>query len=282
MLMYAGIFLCYIMFSLGIMPVDGFMKIHLYSLKGVCISMKKITILDIPFVDINQKEFVSHLDQHVEVQEKAFIVTANPEVVMKAKKDTDFMHILQQATYITADGIGIVKAAEMLGTPLPGRVTGYDTAIALLQIANQKHYKIYLLGAAEETLNKTVHNIQVQYPNIEITGYHHGFFDWDHNGIAEDIAEQQPDIIFVALGVPRQERWIAENFAAMRKGVFIGVGGTFDVIAGTVKRAPNIWIKLNIEWLYRLLSQPSRLIRMLDLPKFVWRVFREKRKRRKS
>lgn len=236
-------------------------------------------ILNIPFISLTQTEFIEQLTQHIEAREKAFVITANPEVVMKAKRDAQLMHILTKATYITADGIGIVKAAKKLKQPLPGRVTGYDTTIGLLQKANEKKYKIYLLGASEDTIEKTVNNIEKQYPNIEIVGYHHGFFDLNDQSIANEIKEKQPDITFVALGVPRQEQWIYAQIDKIQHGIFIGVGGTFDVIAGTVKRAPNFWIKLNLEWFYRLIKQPSRFIRMLDLPKFMWHVHREQKKK---
>lgn len=152
-------------------------------------------------------------------------------------------------------------------------MTGYDTMVKLLEVGQQKRFKIYLLGAQKETIEKTIANIHKNYPNVEVVGYHDGFFDWNNNHIADDIAALQPDLVFVALGVPRQEKWITENLDKFSKGVFIGVGGSFDVIAGTVKRAPVIWQKLNLEWLYRLLRQPSRFIRMLVLPRFALKVF---------
>jgi len=200
-------------------------------------------------------------------------VTANPEVVMQANENPTVKGYLNQATYICADGIGVIKAAQILGDSLPERVTGYDTMVKLLEVGQQKHFKVYLLGAQKETIEKTIANIHKDYPNVEVVGYHDGFFDWNTNHIADDIAALQPDLVFVALGVPRQEKWITENLDKFSKGVFIGVGGSFDVIAGTVKRAPVIWQKLNLEWLYRLLRQPSRFIRMLVLPRFALKVF---------
>ncbi len=200
-------------------------------------------------------------------------MTANPEVVMQANENPTVKGYLNQATYICADGIGVIKAAQILGDSLPERVTGYDTMVKLLEVGQQKHFKVYLLGAQKETIEKTIANIHKDYPNVEVVGYHDGFFDWNTNHIADDIAALQPDLVFVALGVPRQEKWITENLDKFSKGVFIGVGGSFDVIAGTVKRAPVIWQKLNLEWLYRLLRQPSRFIRMLVLPRFALKVF---------
>ncbi|WP_249662075.1 WecB/TagA/CpsF family glycosyltransferase [Lysinibacillus fusiformis] len=229
--------------------------------------------MGVPFLHINQQGFVDLLVNRIEQQEKTFVVTANPEVVMQANENPTVKGYLNQATYICADGIGVVKAAQILGDSLPERVTGYDTMVKLLEVGQQKRFKVYLLGAQKETIEKTIANIHKNYPNVEVVGYHDGFFDWNNNHIADDIAALQPDLVFVALGVPRQEKWITENLDKFSKGVFIGVGGSFDVIAGTVKRAPIIWQKLNLEWLYRLLRQPSRFIRMLVLPRFALKVF---------
>ncbi|SCY57553.1 WecB/TagA/CpsF family glycosyltransferase [Lysinibacillus fusiformis] len=229
--------------------------------------------MGVPFLHISQQGFVDLLVNRIEQQEKTFVVTANPEVVMQANENPTVKGYLNQATYICADGIGVVKAAQILGDSLPERVTGYDTMVKLLEVGQQKRFKIYLLGAQKETIEKTITNIHKNYPNVEVVGYHDGFFDWNNNHIADDIAVLQPDLVFVALGVPRQEKWITENLDKFSKGVFIGVGGSFDVIAGTVKRAPVIWQKLNLEWLYRLLRQPSRFIRMLVLPRFALKVF---------
>lgn len=238
--------------------------------------MKQVTIMGVPFLHTDQKSFISLLDKHIQLHEKTFVITANPEVVIKANEDINFMRLVQDATYITADGIGVVKAAQLLNNPLPGRVTGYDTMIQLLEIANKKHYRVFLLGAQKEILQKARDNIINDYPGAEIVGSHDGFFDWKHNDIAKNISKLKPDLIFVALGVPRQEKWISENQSKFKQGVFIGVGGSFDVIAGTVQRAPIIWQKLNLEWLYRIAKQPSRWKRALALPRFSIQIIKQK------
>ena len=239
-------------------------------------SLNKIDILGIPFVQTTQKEFVDELDKHMEREEKVFVVTANPEIAMKAIEDEEYRAVIDQATYITADGIGVVKAAGLLGTPLTERVTGYDSMMALLPIAEKKQYRIYLLGGQQETLDMAIANIKRDYPNINIVGQHNGFFNWENNDLQQEMIDKKPDLVFVALGVPRQENWIAQNLPSFDKGVFIGVGGSFDVIAGTVKRAPDFWQKVNLEWLYRLLKQPSRWKRMLALPRFGMKVLKVK------
>lgn len=240
--------------------------------------METISILGVPFLNITQQDFITLLDSRIDQKKKTFVITANPEVVMTANENEDVMRYIHKATYICADGIGIVKAAKLLGQPIKERVTGYDTMMGLLQLGNQKKYKIYLLGAKNETVNKAVENIHRDFPNIEVVGYHDGYFDWQKNTIAEEIRQLQPDIVFVALGVPRQEKWITEHLEEFSHGLFIGVGGSFDVIAGTVKRAPKFWQNIHLEWFYRLLKQPSRFGRMLSIPRFMIKVAQVKRK----
>lgn len=240
--------------------------------------MNTVSILGIPFLNITQQDFINLLQSRIEQKQKTFVITANPEVVMTAYDNEEVMNYIKKATYICADGIGVVKAAKILGQPLKERVTGFDTMMGLLKKGNEKRFKIYLLGAKDDTLKKAVSNIQRDYPNIEIVGFHDGYFDWENNTIAEEISKAQPDLVFVALGVPRQEKWIYENIDKFSHGVFIGVGGSFDVIAGTVKRAPKIWQKMHLEWFYRLLKQPSRFGRMLSIPRFMIKINQVKRK----
>jgi N-acetylglucosaminyldiphosphoundecaprenol N-acetyl-beta-D-mannosaminyltransferase len=125
-------------------------------------------------------------------------------------------------------------------------------------------------------LQKTVAEIMKQYPNVKIAGAHHGFFDWADDHIPNEIQRTKPDLIFTALGVPRQELWIGQNMDKFEKGVFMGIGGSFDVLAGAVQRAPEVWQKMNLEWAYRLLKQPSRWKRQLSLPHFALKVIQQK------
>lgn len=241
-------------------------------------ALDRVSILGIPFVKITLKGMVELLTDYMKKEKKCFVVTANPEIAMAAYENKDFYKLISKADYITADGIGIVKAAQYLGTPLPERVTGFDMFISLLQVANTNKNSVYLLGAKEEVIERAVKNLQRDYPNVQVAGYHHGFFDWNDRSIEQEIKEKQPDLVFVALGFPRQEKWIAERFDSFEKGIFMGIGGSFDVLAGEVKRAPEIWQKLNLEWLYRLLKQPTRWKRMLALPRFALTILKEKAK----
>ncbi len=239
---------------------------------------RKVSVLGVDFLHTTMVEMIERLKSHLEQAEKTFVVTANPEIVLHAQNDEDYRSYLKKATYITADGIGVVKAAGMLGEPLPERVTGFDMFMELLKVANEQHYSIYLLGAKDEVLKKAVTHIHKQFPNVVIAGSHHGYFDWNSTEIEEEIQRLRPDLVFLALGFPRQEKWIAERLHKFENGIFMGIGGSFDVLAGEVKRAPEFWQKLHLEWFYRLVKQPSRWRRMLALPVFVGRVLREKRK----
>lgn len=237
---------------------------------------EKVTILGIPFINITLEKMIARLDEHITQNNKAFVVTANPEIVLAANEDESYKQAISKANYVTADGIGIVKAANLLGTPLPGRVTGFDMFMSLLALANEKKYSIYLLGAKDEVLQRALAEIEKQFPDVRVAGSHHGFFDWKDSKIDDEIRETKPDMVFVALGLPRQEKWISEKIDSFEKGVFMGIGGSFDVLAGEVKRAPMIWQKLNVEWLYRLLKQPSRIGRMMALPRFAVKILKEK------
>ncbi|WP_142827168.1 WecB/TagA/CpsF family glycosyltransferase [Planococcus soli] len=237
---------------------------------------KFVHILGVPFVNTSQKDFISTLQSRIAKQEKTFVVTANPEIVMHSLEDDQYKQTLAKAQYITADGIGIVKAAAIIGKPLPERVSGYDLMLDLLETADKNRSSVFFLGAAEEVLQATVKKAKQNYPGIQIAGSHNGFFDWNDHVLPQQIKNAAPDIVFVALGFPRQEQWIGANIDKFDKGVFIGIGGSFDVFSGTVKRAPELWQKMNLEWFYRLVKQPSRWKRMLVLPKFAATVIGRK------
>lgn len=228
-----------------------------------------VHIMDIPFLNKTKTAFLKEeLYPRIHNNEKTFIVTANPEIVMETKSDAQYKAIVQSAHYVVADGIGIVFAAKYQKNPLQERITGFDLMVDLLKYANDHGLSCYLLGAAEEVNEKAVTKINERFPNVEIVGHYHGYFS-DDDTIVKQIQKTSPDLIFVALGFPKQEYWIKSNFQSFSKGMFIGVGGSFDVLAGEVKRAPEIWIKLHLEWLYRLIKQPTRIKRIINVFKFM-------------
>lgn len=233
---------------------------------------KKVDVLGIEFEHTTKSETIHTLEKRIKDNKKTFIVTANPEIVMYAQRDQQYQKIVQSADYIIPDGIGIIMGAKLLKNPLPERIPGFELMKDLLTIAGKQQLRVFFLGARENVLNKAIDNVKHDYPGIQIAGSHHGFFNEEDPEVAKMVQESNPDMVFVALGFPRQERWISNNAHLFQKGLFMGVGGSFDVLSGTVKRAPALWRKLNIEWLYRLIKQPQRWKRMTFLPIFMLKV----------
>jgi len=221
-------------------------------------------------------QFLDIFNHRIKEEKKTFVVTGNPEIVVLANEDPQYMEAIKKADFIVPDGIGIIKASHILKRPLKERVAGFDLMRELLKLAEKEQYTVYLLGAKDETLNKAVRNIKHAFPQIQIVGWHHGYFDLSDESIVHQVLQSDADLIFVGTGFPKQEFWIEQHLGKFRKGFFMGVGGSFDVWAGDVKRAPQFWIDHNLEWLYRLIQQPSRIKRMFALPKFLFWILREK------
>ncbi|WP_461811867.1 WecB/TagA/CpsF family glycosyltransferase [Faecalimonas sp.] len=201
------------------------------------------------------------LEGKIKKDEKTFVITANPETLMIGTENSEFDRILKsEETIIVPDGIGVVKAANMLKYPVQERVTGVEIVQGLLQMLDKEKKKIYLLGAKEEVVNKFVEKIKKEYPNIIISGFQNGYI-LDKDKAFDEMVESKPDVVLVALGIPLQEMLIAKHYERFEKGIFVGVGGSFDVLSGMKKRAPKIFIKLNLEWLYRIVKEPSRFKR---------------------
>ncbi|MCD2255112.1 WecB/TagA/CpsF family glycosyltransferase [Agrilactobacillus fermenti] len=238
-------------------------------------SFSTVTVMDVPFIKATNQEFLTQLQTDIDQKKRRFIVTANPEIVLYAKDHPEYKAIIKAADYITPDGIGIIKAAQTIHQPLPERVTGYDTMVALLEKANTQHLRVYLLGAKPEVMAAVVTKVQQQYPGIDLVGYHDGYFKEDTQILA-DIHDKQPQLIFVGLGYPKQENWIKQNLT-QAQAIWMGVGGSFDVLSGMTKRAPKVFQDAHLEWFYRLLKEPTRFKRMLAIPKFMWLMRKEKR-----
>lgn len=235
----------------------------------------KVNILGVPFSKLTMAETVSLIGETVEQsRDKLFhVITANPEFVMGTLDDPELKKISEDTELITPDGIGIVMAAKWNGEPVAERVAGYDLLLRLLEEGDHQRWSFYFLGSSEEVSRLATDKILERYPNVRIAGRHNGFFKEKEAEIIAQINDAKPDFLIVALGAPRQEKWIYENKHRLHTKVAVGVGGSLDVIAGKVKRAPAIWQKLNLEWFYRLLIQPSRWKRQLALPKFAIRAY---------
>jgi N-acetylglucosaminyldiphosphoundecaprenol N-acetyl-beta-D-mannosaminyltransferase len=236
--------------------------------------MEKIKVLGVPIANLTIEKTVQLIAKQISKKERRLfhIVTANPEIIMASQKDADLKRILDQADLLTADGIGIVLASKIQGFSLPERVTGYDLFLHLLDAGNQHGWSFYILGSDEETNLKATEELRKRYPNITISGRHHGFFKEQEEGhILAEIQATKPTFLIAGLGAPFAEKWIYKHKSKLAAQIAIGVGGSLDVISGKVKRAPVVWQKLNVEWLYRLIKQPSRWRRQLVLPRFAWK-----------
>ncbi|WP_411954038.1 WecB/TagA/CpsF family glycosyltransferase [Alkalibacillus sp. S2W] len=232
-----------------------------------------VHILDIPFINTTKEQFIAQqvlpaLNQNIPLH----IVTANPEIVMNAHQNPRYHQIVKEADYVVPDGIGVIMASNLINNRLNERIPGIELFERMLEVAHDHNKSVYFLGAKEEVVEQAVTNIQYQYPELNIAGYHHGYIDIHDQNVFDEVKTKQPDFIFVALGFPKQDEWIHEYKGRVGKGILMGVGGSFDVMAGESKRAPKAWIKLNLEWLYRLIKQPSRFIRVLKLPLFLIKV----------
>lgn len=198
------------------------------------------------------------------------VITLNPEGIYLAQQNADFAALAEAADLVTADGTGVLWAAQKLGQPLPERVTGIDLLQQLCARAAREGWSVYLLGAQPGVAEEAAAKLGQAYTGLRVAGTHHGYFRGeDVLPVIRQINAAAPQILFVALGMPAQERFIAAYSGQIQAAVAIGVGGSLDVLAGRVKRAPRLMRRLRLEWLWRLLRQPSRLPRMLAIPKFM-------------
>ena len=220
-----------------------------------------------------ESSFYNILSKNLKNNKKMFIVTANPETFMISEKDEDMKDLLlDKNTILVPDGIGIVKAARMINYDVKERITGIDIANKLLELGDKQKKTIYLFGSKQEVIDSMKNVIKEKYPNLVLVSATNGY-EKDKDKVFEKIAKQKPDIVLVALGIPAQEKLIYKHLDKFDKGIFVGVGGSFDVISGHKKRAPKIFIKLNLEWLYRILKEPKRLKRFYDSNiKFLFKV----------
>ena len=205
------------------------------------------------------------------------VVTANPEILDNATRNLPLHDLIRRAALVTADGQGVLLAGRILGTPFPARVTGIELAEALCRESAARDLSLYFLGAEPGVVDEAAAKMRAAYPGVKIVGTHHGYFR--NEGPAEvlaDITRTQPDILLVGMGSPYQETFIDENLARCGVPVGSGVGGSFDVLSGRVQRAPEIFIRLRLEWLYRIASDRKRWKRALALPRFVLKVLRQR------
>ncbi|MGQ9531471.1 MAG: WecB/TagA/CpsF family glycosyltransferase [Desulfotomaculales bacterium] len=235
----------------------------------------RVVLFGVPVDPLTLEECVERVAAMVGDGGAHQVVTLNPELLYRARSEPRLRAILDRADLVTADGVGIVWAARRTGQWLPERVTGIDLMLALVRRAAACGWRLFLLGAAPGVAAEVARRLKGLYPGLGIAGWQHGFWTPEEEPeVVAAIKSARPQLLFVALGAPRQEEWIARHLPALGPVVAMGVGGSFDVVAGRVRRAPALLRRLNLEWLGRLVMQPRRWRRMLVLPRFAWLVFR--------
>lgn len=217
--------------------------------------------------------FYELLSNNLKKNIKTFVVTANPETFMISEKDENVQKmLLDENTIMVPDGIGVLKAGKKIGYAIEERITGIDIASELLKLGNEQEKSIYLFGSKQEVINSMKKVIKEKYPDLKLVGTSNGYVT-DKDKVFDEIIGLKPDIVLVALGIPLQEMLIYKHLNKFKKGIFVGVGGSFDVMSGMKKRAPKIFIKLNLEWLYRIIKEPKRLKRFYNSNvKFLFKV----------
>ncbi|HWQ89551.1 MAG TPA: WecB/TagA/CpsF family glycosyltransferase [Desulfitobacteriaceae bacterium] len=234
----------------------------------------KVDILGIEIDDLTMEETVRYIAEAIKEKRTFRVVTANPEIIYAATRDKGLRDLINRADLVTADGFGVIWAAAFLGTPLRERVTGIDLLQALFPHAGKNNWRLFFVGAQPGVAEKAAGQIERDNPGI-IWQAEHGYFQAeDEFKVKEKIRLFKPDLLLAGLGAPRQERWLAEN-PELAEAV-IGVGGSFDVLAGNVRRAPHWMRRVKLEWLYRLVQEPRRWRRQMVLPLFVWKVLTTK------
>ncbi|HIQ11275.1 MAG TPA: glycosyltransferase [Caldilineales bacterium] len=234
-----------------------------------------VIILGVPVHPVTFEGFLDVVAAFIAAGAPRQICTANPEFVMTAQRQPEFMRVLQEADLVLPDGVGLLWAARRQGVELPERVTGSDGIDLLAERAAREGWRMFLLGAMPGVAEKTAAILRARYPGLNVAGTYPGSpRDGDYPEIARRIKAARPDILLVAYGAPQQDVWIARHKEDLAVPVSMGVGGAFDFVAGVQRRAPRLLIRMNLEWLWRLVTQPWRWRRQLDLPRFAWRVVR--------
>ena len=238
----------------------------------------RIDVLGVGFDNVTMAEAVEQGMALLHSEGSHYVVTPNPEIVEACRENGAARAAVNGADLVLPDGIGIIKGAAMLGTPLKEKTPGIEFAAHMMERMAGEGMSLYLLGAKPGIAEQAAEKLSAQYPGLKIAGTHDGYFKED-GPVVEDIRQSGADCVFVCLGAPKQEFWMAKNGPATGARLLCGLGGSLDVFAGTVERAPKFFCDHGLEWFYRLCKEPKRIGRMMKLPLFLVPVQQEQRKK---
>lgn len=233
----------------------------------------RVKILGVPVDMVDREHAMEIFEESFAEPGVTMVVTPNSEIVQRASKEDELKMLISSADLIIPDGIGLVYASKIMGCPLSERVTGIDFLEAIIAGLEKNGKSIYFFGSKPGVAEAAAENIKKKYPQLRVAGTHNGYFKPEEEPeIVKEINDSGADFLCVALGAPKQEKFIYDHREELAVNGAIGVGGSLDVWAGTLKRAPEFYRKHGLEWLYRLIQEPSRYKRMLALPVFMLRV----------
>ena len=238
----------------------------------------RIDVLGVGFDNLTMQEAVDRGMSLLRGEGMHYVVTPNPEIVEICRENPEANRVVNGADLVLPDGIGVIKGAAILGTPLKERTPGIEFASHLMGRMAKEGLSLYLLGAKPGVAELAAEKLSETYPGLKIAGTHDGYFKED-GPVVDAIAASGADCVFVCLGAPKQEFWIERNGPATGAHLLCGLGGSLDVFAGTVERAPKFWCDHGLEWFYRLCKEPKRIGRMMKLPLFLVHVKREKKRK---
>ncbi|MFQ3610029.1 MAG: WecB/TagA/CpsF family glycosyltransferase [Fimbriimonadales bacterium] len=242
--------------------------------------LETATILGVPIHRVRMDEALATIERFIAERTPHLVITADANAVLIALDDPEFHTLIQHADLVTPDGAGLLWAGRHCGQPFPERVSGVDLVWHLTRLSHERGYRLFFLGSAPGVAERARQNLLQQFPNAQIVGTVHGYFRPEEEPtLIQQIGEAQPDVLLVAMGMPRQEKWAHRHREVLRVPVMIGVGGSFDVYAGVVKRAPKWLQNSGLEWLWRLAQDPRKIRKVRNLPRFAWRVLTQAPKR---
>ena len=241
--------------------------------------MDKVNILGVKVDRISINDAADKIFGFLSGDKCSKVYTPNSEIIMMGYNNKSFAEILNNADLLTADGIGVVKAAQILGRPVPERAAGFDITCKLLEKTASSPYSVFLFGGKPGVAEAASQKLTQKYPGLKIAGTRNGYFkEEETDEIIKEINESGAELLLVCLGAPKQEMWIDKNASKLSSKAALGVGGSLDVFAGTAERAPKFYCDHGLEWFYRLMKEPWRAKRMTALPKFALRVIISGRK----